>query len=136
MSSTVTIPATRPYSSTTTAIVRRWRWSSASRSSSGLVSGMIGAAFTSGSIDASRPWLSSVRESELTWTMPRTRSGFSSSVTSRRVCPVSTQRRSAVSTSSPTSTVTTAGMGVITCRASCSCSSKTPESMPASPGSM
>ena len=42
-SSMVTIPATRPYSSTTTAMLMRWRWSSVRRSSSGLVSGMIGA---------------------------------------------------------------------------------------------
>ena len=33
------------------------------------------------------------------------------------------------------STVTTAGIGVITWRASCSCRWKTPESIPASPGS-
>ena len=43
MSSTVTMPATRPYSSITTASEVRWRWRSASRSSSGLVSGTIGA---------------------------------------------------------------------------------------------
>ena len=75
------------------------------------------------------------RASELAWTMPRTRSWFSSSVTSRRVWPEEMQRRSAVSTSSETSTVTTAGIGVITWRASCSCRWKTPESIPASPGS-
>ena len=46
MSSTVTIPAVRPYSSTITAIEERWRCMSASRSSSGLVSGMIGASRT------------------------------------------------------------------------------------------
>ena len=45
------------------------------------------------------------------------------------------QRRIAVSTSSETSTVTTAGIGVMTCRASCSWRWKTPCSMPASPGS-
>ena len=45
------------------------------------------------------------------------------------------QRRSAVSTSSETSTVTTAGIGVITLRASCSCRWKTPRSITASPGS-
>ena len=77
----------------------------------------------------------SLRASELTCTMPRTRSRFSSSVTTRRVWPVETARRSAVSTSSDRSTVTTAGIGVITWRASCSCRWKTPCSIPASPGS-
>ena len=67
--------------------------------------------------------------------MPRMRSVFPSSVTTSRVCPESTIRRSAVSTSSDTSTVTTAGIGVITWRACCSCRWKTPESIPASPGS-
>ena len=59
----------------------------------------------------------------------------SSSVTSRRVWPDSMPRRSAVSTSSVMSTVTTAGIGVITCRASCSCRWKTPESIVASSSS-
>ena len=44
-------------------------------------------------------------------------------------------RRSAVSTFSDMSTVTTAGIGVITWRACCSCRWKTPDSIPASPGS-
>jgi hypothetical protein len=64
-----------------------------------------------------------------------TRSGFSSSITTRRVWPEVTQRRSAASTDSEASTVTTAGIGVITSRASCSWRWKTPPSMPASPGS-
>src|SRR5665811_1070994 len=64
-----------------------------------------------------------------------TRSGLSSSITTRRVWPEVTQRRSAVSTVSAASTVTTAGIGVITSRASCSCRWKTPPSIPASPGS-
>ncbi len=64
------------------------------------------------------------------------RSVFSFSVTTRRVCPESTQRRSAVSALSEASTVTTAGIGVITWRACCSCRWKTPESIPASPGSI
>jgi hypothetical protein len=51
------------------------------------------------------------------------------------VWPEDTQRRIAVSTSSDRSTVTTAGAGVITWRACCSCRWKTPLSMPASPGS-
>ena len=55
MSSTVTMPAVRPYSSMTTASEERWRWRSASRSSSGLVSGTIGASRTSGSIEAFGP---------------------------------------------------------------------------------
>ena len=55
MSSTVTIPTVRPYSSETTAIELRWRWSSASRSSSGLVSGKIGTSRIAGSTEASRP---------------------------------------------------------------------------------
>ena len=67
--------------------------------------------------------------------MPRMRSVFSSSVTTRRVWPDCTQRFSAVSTFSDTSTVTTAGIGVITLRASCSCRWKTPRSITASPGS-
>jgi len=49
--------------------------------------------------------------------------------------PEEMQRRSAVSTFSETSTVTTAGNGVITWRASCSCRWKTPWSIPASPAS-
>ena len=49
--------------------------------------------------------------------------------------PEETQRRSAVSTFSDTSTVTIAGAGVITWRACCSCRWKTPVSMLASPGS-
>ena len=77
----------------------------------------------------------SLRASELECTVPLTRSWFSSSVTSRRVWPEEMQRRSAVSTSSEMSTVTTAGIGVITWRASCSCRWKTPVSIPASPGS-
>ena len=71
----------------------------------------------------------------LTWTIPLTRSWLSSSVTTRREWPVGTQRRSAASTVSETSTVTTAGIGVITWRASCSCRWKTPVSMLASPTS-
>ena len=67
--------------------------------------------------------------------MPLTRSRFSSSVTTRRVWPLETQRRSAVSTSSEVSTVITAGAGVITWRACCSCRWKTPVSIPASPAS-
>ena len=67
--------------------------------------------------------------------MPLTRSRFSSSVTTSRVCPDDTQRRSAVSTSSLVSTVITAGAGVITWRACCSCRWKTPVSIPASFGS-
>ncbi len=63
------------------------------------------------------------------------RSVLPSSVTTSRVWPESTARRSAVSIVSETSTVTTAGIGVITWRASCSCRWKTPESIPASPGS-
>ena len=47
MSSTVTMPAVRPYSSITTASEARSRCRSASRSSSGLVSGTIGASRTS-----------------------------------------------------------------------------------------
>ena len=64
--------------------------------------------------------------------MPLTRSRFSSSVTTSRVWPEDTQRRSAVSTSSEVSTVITAGAGVITWRACCSCRWKTPVSIPAS----
>ena len=67
--------------------------------------------------------------------MPLTRSWFSSSVTTSRVWPEETQRRSAVSTFSDRSTVTIAGAGVMIWRASCSCRWKTPVSMPASPGS-
>ena len=125
----------RPYSSTTTAIDARSRWRSASRSSSGLVSGTISASFTAGSIDASGPSFIISRASELACTMPLIRSVLSSSVTTSRVCPESTARRSAVSTFSDRSTVTTAGIGVITWRACCSCRWKTPESIPASPGS-
>jgi hypothetical protein len=100
-----------------------------------LVSGTIGASRTSGSIGACGPDDSSARVSELACTVPRTRSGLKSSVTSNRVWPDVTQRSSAVWTSSETSTVTTAGIGVITCRACCSCRWKTPWSIPASPGS-
>ena len=135
MSSTDTMPAVRPYSSTTTASGARSRWRSASRSSSGLVSGTIIASLTLGSIEASGPSFSSRRLSEFTCTIPRMRSVFWFSVTSRRVWPESMQRRSAASTVSETSTVTTAGIGVITWRASCSCRWKTPESITASPGS-
>ena len=67
--------------------------------------------------------------------MPLIRSVLPFSVTTSRVCPDEMQRRSAVSTFSAVSTVTTAGIGVITWRASCSCRWKTPDSMPASPGS-
>ena len=67
--------------------------------------------------------------------MPFTRSGLSSSVTTTRVWPEAMQRRSAVSTFSETSTVMTAGAGVMTWRACCSCRWKTPVSIPASPGS-
>ena len=136
MSSTVTMPAMRPYSSMTTAsdgalalqvgeqVVERLglgddRRVAHERLDRGLA--------------ARRP--SAARASELAWTMPRTRSWFSSSVTTSRVWPEEMQRRSAVSTSSETSTVTTAGIGVITWRASCSCRWKTPASIPASPGS-
>ena len=55
MSSTVTIPTVRPYSSETIPIELRWRCSSASRSSSGLVSGTTGTSRTAGSIGASAP---------------------------------------------------------------------------------
>ena len=55
MSSTVTMPAVRPYSSMTTASDVRWRLRSASRSSSGFVSGTIGASRTRPSMSASRP---------------------------------------------------------------------------------
>ncbi len=68
--------------------------------------------------------------------MPRTRSGLSSSITTRRVCPEETQRCSASSTVAEESTVTTAGIGVITSRASCSCRWKTPVSIVASFASM
>ena len=57
----------------------------------------------------------------LLWTIPRTLSGLSSSTTTSRVWPEETQRRSASSTVSSAFTVTTAGIGVITSRASCSC---------------
>ena len=100
-----------------------------------MVSGTIGTSRTSGSIEAFGPSDMSCRASELEWTIPRTWSWLSSSVTTIRVWPEEMQRRRAVSTSSETSTVTTAGIGVMTWRASCSCSSKTPESIPASPGS-
>ena len=69
------------------------------------------------------------------WTIPLTRSGLSSSMTTSRVWPEETQRRSAVSTESVKSIVTTAGIGVITARASCSWRWKTPPSIPASPAS-
>ena len=68
-------------------------------------------------------------------TTPRTRSAFPSSITSNRVWPEETQRRSALSAFSDASTVTTAGIGVITSRAACSWRWKTPDSIPASPGS-
>ena len=68
--------------------------------------------------------------------MPRIRSVLPSSVTTSLVWPESTIRRSAVSTFSETSTVTTAGIGVITWRACCSCRWKTPESILPSPGSI
>ena len=55
MSSIVAIPTVRPYSSETIPIEERWRWSSASRSSSGLVSGNTGTSRTAGSIEASPP---------------------------------------------------------------------------------
>ena len=61
-----------------------------------------------------------MRASELECTTPLTRSALWSSVTSRRVWPVEIARRSAVPTSSDMSTVTTAGIGVMTCRACCS----------------
>ena len=67
--------------------------------------------------------------------MPLIRSVFPPSVTTSRVWPDEMQRRSAVSAFSDVSTVTTAGIGVMTWRASCSCRWKTPESIPASPGS-
>ena len=100
-----------------------------------MVSGTIGASRTSASNVASGPSVSSSWASALACTMPRTRSWFSSSVTTSRVWPEETQRRSAVSTFSERSTVTTAGAGVMTWRASCSCRWKTPVSIPASPGS-
>ena len=61
--------------------------------------------------------------------MPLTRSWFSSSVTTSREWPVETHRRSASLTVCDRSTVTTAGIGVITWRASCSCRWKTPVSI-------
>ena len=79
--------------------------------------------------------MSSNWASELAWTIPFTRSWFSSSVTTRRVWPEETQRRSAVSTFSDRSTVTTAGAGVMTWRACCSWRWKTPVSICASPTS-
>ena len=85
MSSIVTMPAVRPYSSTTTAIEARSRWRSASRSSSGLVSGTISASFTLSAIEASGPSPISRRASEFACTMPLMRSVLSSSVTTRRV---------------------------------------------------
>ncbi len=114
MSSTVTMPAVRPYSSTTTAIDARSRWRSASRSSSGFVSGTIRASLTLPSIEAFGPSVISLRASEFACTTPRMRSVLSSSVTTRRVWPESTQRRSAASAVSEASQVTTAGIGVIT----------------------
>ena len=69
------------------------------------------------------------------WTTPRTLSGLSSSITTRRVWPELTHLRSASSTVSSEFTVTTAGIGVITSRASCSWRWKTPPSITASPGS-
>jgi len=84
---------------------------------------------------ASGPSAMSRRASEFACTTPRIRSVLSSSVTTSRVCPELTHRRRAVSTFSERSTVTTAGAGVMTCRACCSCRWKTPVSMPASPGS-
>jgi hypothetical protein len=71
----------------------------------------------------------------LLWTMPRTLSGFESSTTTSRVWPELTHLRSASSTASSEFTVTTAGIGVITSRASCSWRWKTPPSITASPGS-
>jgi len=85
MSSTVTMPTTRPYSSTITAIDVRWRCRSASRSSSGFVSGTIGASCTSGSIGECGPSSINCCTSVLECTMPRTRSRSSASVTTRRV---------------------------------------------------
>src|SRR5919106_161464 len=93
MSSTVTIPAVRPYSSITTASDVRWRWRSANRSSSGLVSGTIGASRTRPSIVAPVPSVSSSCASPFACTMPFTRSWLSSSVTTSRVWPEETQRR-------------------------------------------
>ena len=113
----------------------RSRWRSASRSSSALVSGTIGASRTSPSIVAPVPSVSSSWASAFAWTIPLTRSWLSSSVTTSRVWPEETQRRSAVSTSSDRSTVTIAGAGVMIWRASCSCRWKTPVSIPASPAS-
>ena len=99
MSSIVTIPAVRPYSSITIASSVRSRCRSASRSSSGLVSGTIGAAAD----QPGRSWPSPPSAiisltSWLTWTIPLTRSWFCSSVTTSREWPVETQRRSAAST--------------------------------------
>ena len=67
--------------------------------------------------------------------MPRTRSGLPSSTTSSRLWPEVQQSSSASVTLAEASTVTTAGIGVITSRASCSCRWKTPRSITASPGS-
>src|SRR5262245_34391349 len=67
--------------------------------------------------------------------MPLTRSWFPSSTTSRRLCPELTQSCRASLTVELLSAATTAGVGVITSRASCSCRWKTPRSIPASPGS-
>ena len=87
---------------------------SASRSSSGFVSGTINASFTLGSIEASGPSAMNRRARELLCTMPRMRSVLPSSVTTRRVWPESTQRRSASPAPSELSMVTTAGIGVMT----------------------
>src|SRR5215211_2023463 len=133
MSSTVTTPAVRPYSSTTTASELCVRRSSASSASSGLVSGTISASRTSPSMAACGPSETISRNSELAWMMPRTWSRFASSVITSRVWPESMQRLDAVSASSEMSTLTTLGAGFITWRACCSWSSKTPESIPASP---
>ncbi len=51
----VAIPTVRPYSSETIPIEERWRWSSASRSSSGFVSGKTGTSRIAGSSEASGP---------------------------------------------------------------------------------
>ena len=92
MSSTVTMPTVRPYSSTTTASEVRWRCMSASRSSSGLVSGTISASRTSGVDRRLGPLAHESRARLLVWTMPLTRSGLSSSITTSRVWPEATQR--------------------------------------------
>ncbi len=99
----------------------RWRCSSASRSSSGLVSGNTGTVRIAGSSEASGPAFMYSRARLLLWTIPRTLSGLSFSTTTSRVCPDDTQRRRPSLTVSSAFTVTTAGIGVITSRASCSC---------------